>query len=78
MWQGKPPRITAQSITRAELPAIQDHYTRRCQEEGPKRCERLEQPQCTTSGTNTTLNSFYNQALRLRNSSSNGYPDYMH
>lgn len=44
MWQGKPSRITAQSVTRAELPAIQDHYTRRCQEEGPKRCERLQQP----------------------------------
>ena len=63
---------TAQYITGAELPAIQDLYTRQVQRKAPKLLDssrpshRLfslllhsKRYRCTKSGTNRTLNNFY-------------------
>jgi hypothetical protein len=73
---------TAKYITRAELPAIQDLYTRQGQRKALKLVKDFSHPshrlfslllhdkryQCTKTGTNRTLNSFYPQVLRLLNS----------
>jgi hypothetical protein len=72
---------TAQYITGAELPAIQDLYTRRCQMKALKMLKDSSHPshrifsllphgkryQCTKCGTHNTVNSFYPQAMRLLN-----------
>ena len=80
---------TAQYITGAKLPAIQDLYTRRCQR---KDLKIVKDPShrlfsllphrkwywSDKSRTKRLLNSFYPQAIRLLNRKSNGYPDYLH
>ena len=63
----------AQYITGAKLPAIQDLYTSRCHGKAlilvrlqpPKSYLQLygQRYQCTKSGTNRTLNSFYPQSI---------------
>ena len=72
---------TAQSITGAKLPAIQDLYTRRCQRKALKIVKDPSQPshrlfsllphgkrcQRAKSRTKMLLNSFYPQAIRLLN-----------
>jgi hypothetical protein len=73
---------TAQYITGAQLPAIQDLYTRQCQRKALKMVKDSSHPShrlfslllhskrfpYNKSGTNRTLNSFYPQTLRLLNS----------
>ena len=72
---------TAQDITGAEFPAIQDLYTRRSQRKALKLSDysnpshrllsllpQSKRYRWTKSGTNRTLNSFYPQAIRLLNS----------
>jgi hypothetical protein len=83
---------TAQYITGAKLPAIQDLYNQAVSEEGPKNCQTpvTQVIDCSlcyrmASGTRAPksrskrlLNSFYPQAIRQLNIYSNGYPDYLH
>jgi hypothetical protein len=71
----------AQYIIEAELPAIQELYSRQCQRKAQKMVKDASHQshrlfsllqhckwyQCTKSGTNKTLNSFYPQAIRLLN-----------
>ena len=60
---------TAQYITEAKLPAIQDLDTRRCQRKALKIVKvHGKWYRCTNSVTNRTLNSFYPQAIRLPHS----------
>uniref|UniRef100_A0A8K9UCI4 Reverse transcriptase domain-containing protein n=1 Tax=Oncorhynchus mykiss TaxID=8022 RepID=A0A8K9UCI4_ONCMY len=82
---------TAQYITGAKLPVIQDLYPRRCQRKALKivkdsshASHRLfsllphgKQYRSAKSRSKRLLNSFYPQAIRLLNISSNGYSDYM-
>jgi hypothetical protein len=83
---------TAQYITGAKLPAIQDLYTRRCQRKALKIVKYSSHPshrvfslpphgkryRSTKSRLKRLLNSFYPKVIRLLNSKSNGYPDYFH
>jgi hypothetical protein len=80
---------TAQYITGAKLPAIQDLYIRRCQRKALKIVKdpshRLfsllphgKRYRSAKSRTKRLFNSFYPQAIRLLNRSSNGYLDYLH
>ena len=69
---------TAQYITGAKLPAIQDLYTRRCQRKALKVVKYSSHPshrllsllphdkryRCAKSKSKTLLNSFYPQAIR--------------
>jgi hypothetical protein len=71
-----------QYITGAELPAIHDLYTRRCQRKALKIVKDFRQPshrlfsmlphgkqyRCIKSRTNRTLKSFYPQAIIVLNS----------
>ena len=73
---------TAQYITGAKLPAIQDLYTRWCQRKGLKNVKGSSHPshrlfsllphgkryRSTKSRSKRLLNSFYPQAMRLLNS----------
>uniref|UniRef100_A0A4W5NY43 Reverse transcriptase domain-containing protein n=1 Tax=Hucho hucho TaxID=62062 RepID=A0A4W5NY43_9TELE len=83
---------TAQYITGAKLPALQNLYTRRCQMKAQKIVKDSSHPsnrlfslllhgkryQNAKSWSKRLLNSFYPQATRLLNNSSNGHPDYLH
>jgi hypothetical protein len=83
---------TAQYITRAKLPDIQDLYTWQCQRKAQKLVKdssnlsnRLfsllphgKQYGSAKSRTKRLLNSFYPQAIRLLNNELNGHPDYLH
>ena len=83
---------TAQYITGAKLPAIQDLYTRRCQRKALKIVKDSSHPshrlfsllphgkryRSAKSRSKRLLNSFYPQAIILLNSKSKGYPDYLH
>ena len=83
---------TAQHITGAKLPAIQDLYTFRCQRKALKIVKDPRHPshrlfsllphgkryQSAKYRTKRLLNSFYPQTIRLLNSQLNGYPDYLH
>ena len=83
-WYGKAlQRVvrTAQYITGAKLPALQDFYTRRCQRKALKIVKDPSNPshrlfsllshgkryRSAKSRTKTLLNSFYPQAIRLLN-----------
>jgi hypothetical protein len=73
--------FTAQDITGAKLPAIQDFYTRRCQRKALKIVKDPSHPshrlfsllphgkryRSAKSRTKRPLNSFYSQAIRLLN-----------
>ena len=66
----EPPLVcTAQYITGAELPVIQDLYTRKAQKmiKDCSLCYRIASGS-TKSGTKRLLNRFYPQAIRLLNS----------
>jgi hypothetical protein len=79
---------TAQYITGAKHPAIQDLYTRRYQNKAPKIVKdyRHTSHRLFTlpsngnryqPGTNRILDSFYTEAIRLLNIISKGYFDYL-
>ena len=76
---------TAQYITGAKLPAIQDLYTRQCQRKALKNVKDFSHASHRLFSllphakfrSKRLLNSFYPQAIRLLNIKSNGYPDYL-
>ena len=89
-WCGNLLGIRAQSwaiVHWAELPVIQDHYTRRCQRKALKIVQDSSHPshrlfsllphgkryRSAKSRYKGLLNSIYPQAIRLLNSSSKGY-----
>ena len=87
IWRKALQRVvyTAQYITEAELPAIQDLYTRRCQRKAQKSVKDSSHPnhrlfsllphgkRYRRSKSETKRLSFYPQAIRLLNNYSNGH-----
>ena len=83
---------TAQYITGAKLPAIQDLYNRRCQRKAHKIVRDSSHPGCrlfsllphgkwyrsTKSRSKRLLKQLLTQAIRLLSNSSNGHLDYLH
>ena len=93
VWQllGVEDSASAQYITGAKLPDIQDLFTRRCQRKALKIAKDSSHPNnelfsllpdgkwywSTKSRSKMLLDSFYPQAIRLLNNESNDYPDYL-
>ena len=83
---------TSQYITGAELPAIQDLYTRQCEKKARKIIRDTNHPshrlfsllphgkwyQCIKSDTNRLFNSFYPQEIRLINRQQNSYTNQVY